>query len=80
MALHAFITNVMGMFRLYLFIISTSRQQLRPELSLNPNFYSTHINNINRLVRGDTCNVCLEERVAIFLWILGHHTKQSRTI
>ncbi|KAI8550052.1 hypothetical protein RHMOL_Rhmol06G0074300 [Rhododendron molle] len=109
MALHAFITNAMGMFRLYLFIMSTSRRpQPRPELSPNPNFYQTHVNNINRLVRGndtdcheqlrvnrhtflrlcflvrgvglgDSRNVCLEERVAIFLWVLGHHTKQRRT-
>ncbi|XP_058216755.1 protein ALP1-like [Rhododendron vialii] len=28
---------------------------------------------------GDSGNVCLEERVAIFLWILAHHTKQRRT-
>ncbi|XP_058192193.1 protein ALP1-like [Rhododendron vialii] len=28
---------------------------------------------------GDSRNVCLEERVAIFLWILAHHTKQRRT-
>ncbi|KAI8558388.1 hypothetical protein RHMOL_Rhmol04G0088100 [Rhododendron molle] len=109
MALHAFITNAMGMFRLYLFIMSTSRRpEPRPELSPNPNFYQTHVNNINRLVRGndtdchdqlrvnrhtflrlcfllrgvglgDSRNVCLEERVAIFLWVLGHHTKQRRT-
>ncbi|KAI8561258.1 hypothetical protein RHMOL_Rhmol04G0324700 [Rhododendron molle] len=109
MALHAFITNAMGMFRLYLFIMSTSRRpEPRPELFPNPNFYQTHVNNINRLVRGndtdcheqlrvnrhtflrlcflvrgvrlgDSRNVCLEERVAIFLWVLGHHTMQRRT-
>ncbi|KAI8550264.1 hypothetical protein RHMOL_Rhmol06G0091200 [Rhododendron molle] len=28
---------------------------------------------------GDPCYVCLEERVAIFLWIISHHTKQRRT-
>ncbi|GFY84290.1 hypothetical protein Acr_03g0010640 [Actinidia rufa] len=28
---------------------------------------------------GDSRFVCVEERVAIFLWILGHHTKQRRT-
>ena len=28
---------------------------------------------------GDSRSVCLEERVAIFLWILSHHTKQRRT-
>ncbi|KAI8560099.1 hypothetical protein RHMOL_Rhmol04G0229100 [Rhododendron molle] len=109
MALHAFITNAMGMFRLYLFIMSTSRRpKPRLELFPNPNFYQTHVNNINRLVKGndtdchdqlrvnrhtflrlcflvrgvglgDSHNVCLEERVAIFLWVLGHHTKQRRT-
>lgn len=109
MALHAFITNAMAIFRLYIFIMSTSFQQRpRPELSPNPNLYQTQVNNINRLVRGndidchdqlrvnrqtflrlwcllrgvglgDSRNVCLEERVAIFLWVLGHHTKQRRT-
>ncbi|KAI8555559.1 hypothetical protein RHMOL_Rhmol05G0181300 [Rhododendron molle] len=109
MALQAFITNAMGMFRLYLFIKSMSRRlEPPPELSPNPNFYQTHVNNINRLVRGndtdchdqlrvnrhtflrlcflvrgvglgDSRHVCLEERVAIFLWVLGHHTKQRRT-
>lgn len=28
---------------------------------------------------GDSRNVCLEERVAIFLYILAHHSKQRRT-
>ncbi|XP_058199469.1 protein ALP1-like [Rhododendron vialii] len=28
---------------------------------------------------GDSRYVCLEERVAIFLWIISHHTKQRRT-
>ncbi|XP_058213061.1 protein ALP1-like [Rhododendron vialii] len=107
MALQAFMNAVIGVFRLYLFITSTFRPR-RPELSPNPDFYQTHVNNINRLVRGsdadcheqlrvnrqtfmrlcclvrgvgltDSRNVCLEERVAIFLWVLGHHTKQRRT-
>ncbi|KAI8551526.1 hypothetical protein RHMOL_Rhmol06G0193800 [Rhododendron molle] len=107
MALQAFMNVVIGVCRLYLFITSTFRPR-RPELSLNPDFYQTHINNINRLVRGndvdcdeqvrvnrhtflrlcwlvrgvgltDSRNVCLEERVAIFLWVLSHHTKQKRT-
>ncbi|XP_058208117.1 protein ALP1-like [Rhododendron vialii] len=108
-ALHAFTTAAMGIFRLYLFITSTTRRpEPRPELSPNPNFYQMHVNNINRLIRGndtdchdqlrvnrhtflrlcflvrgvglgDSRNVCLEERVAIFLWVLGHHTKQRRT-
>ncbi|XP_058216881.1 uncharacterized protein LOC131327764 [Rhododendron vialii] len=109
MALHAIINAVIGVFRLYLFITSTFRRpEPRPELSPNPDFYQSHINNINRLVRGndvdcheqlrvnrhtflrlcclvrgvglrDSRNVCLEERVAIFLFILSHHTKQRRT-
>ncbi|KAI8528135.1 hypothetical protein RHMOL_Rhmol12G0127700 [Rhododendron molle] len=33
--------------------MSISHQQPRPELSPNPNFCQTHINNINRLVRGN---------------------------
>ncbi|KAI8525642.1 hypothetical protein RHMOL_Rhmol13G0246100 [Rhododendron molle] len=107
MALHAFMNAVIGVFRLYLFIMSTILHR-RPELSPNPDFYQTQVNNINRLVRGndvdchdqlrvnrhifmrlcclvrgvglrDSRNVCLEERVAIFLWVLAHHTKQRRT-
>ncbi|XP_058217357.1 uncharacterized protein LOC131328427 [Rhododendron vialii] len=107
MALQAFMNAVIGVFRLFMFITSTFRPR-RPELSPNPDFYQTHVNNINRLVRGndtdcheqlrvnrqtflrlcclvrgvgltDSRNVCLEERVAIFLWVLGHHTKQMRT-
>ncbi|KAI8543376.1 hypothetical protein RHMOL_Rhmol08G0212500 [Rhododendron molle] len=106
MALHAIINAVIGVFCLYLFITSTFRRpEPRPELSPNPEFYQSRINNINRLVRGndvdcheqlrvnrhtflrlcclvrgvglgDSRNVCLEERVAIFLFILSHHTKQ----
>ncbi|KAI8539340.1 hypothetical protein RHMOL_Rhmol09G0174700 [Rhododendron molle] len=107
MALQAFMNAVIGVFRMYLFITSTFRPR-RPELSPNPDFYQTHVNNINRLVRGndadcheqlrvnrhtflrlcclvrgvgltDSRNVCLEERVAIFLWVVSHHTKQRRT-
>ncbi|KAI8555662.1 hypothetical protein RHMOL_Rhmol05G0191000 [Rhododendron molle] len=107
MALQAFMNAVIGVFRMYLFITSMIRPR-RPELSPNPDFYQTHINNINRLVRGndtdcheqlrvnrqtffrlcclvrgvgltDSRNVCLEERVAIFVWVLSHHTKQRRT-
>ncbi|KAI8564253.1 hypothetical protein RHMOL_Rhmol03G0167500 [Rhododendron molle] len=107
MALQAFMNAVIGVFRMYLFITSMIRPR-RSELSPNPDFYQTHINNINRLVRGndtdcheqlrvnrqtffrlcclvrgvgltDSRNVCLEERVAIFLWVLSHHTKQRRT-
>ncbi|KAI8564252.1 hypothetical protein RHMOL_Rhmol03G0167500 [Rhododendron molle] len=78
MALQAFMNAVIGVFRMYLFITSMIRPR-RSELSPNPDFYQTHINNINRLVRADSRNVCLEERVAIFLWVLSHHTKQRRT-
>ncbi|KAI8573869.1 hypothetical protein RHMOL_Rhmol01G0308900 [Rhododendron molle] len=109
MALHAIMNAVIGVFRLYLFITSTfHRPEPRPELSPNPDFYQSQINNLNRLVRGnevdcheqlrvnrrtffrlcclvrgvglgDSRFVCLEERVAIFLFVLAHHTKQRRT-
>ncbi|KAI8551527.1 hypothetical protein RHMOL_Rhmol06G0193800 [Rhododendron molle] len=55
MALQAFMNVVIGVCRLYLFITSTFRPR-RPELSLNPDFYQTHINNINRLVRAMASN------------------------
>ncbi|KAI8530874.1 hypothetical protein RHMOL_Rhmol11G0093600 [Rhododendron molle] len=52
MALHAFMNVVIGVFHLYLFITLMIRHR-GLDLSLNPDFYQTHINNINRLVRGN---------------------------
>ena len=107
MAFYTYITAALGIFRLYFYVMARLRIS-RPQCVSNPNFYQSHIDRINGLVRGndqdcldqlwvnrhtflrlccllrgvglrDSRNVCLEERVAIFLWIVGHHTKQRRT-
>ncbi|KAI8546108.1 hypothetical protein RHMOL_Rhmol07G0090500 [Rhododendron molle] len=52
MALFAFLTSTLAMFRLYFFITSTKRRPC-PHLSPNPNFYQTQVDNLNRLVRGN---------------------------
>ncbi|KAI8572656.1 hypothetical protein RHMOL_Rhmol01G0216500 [Rhododendron molle] len=63
MALHAIMNAVIGVFGLYLFIMSTFRRpEPRPGL-LNPNFYQSHINNINRLVRGNDVDYHKQLRV-----------------
>ncbi|XP_057471079.1 protein ANTAGONIST OF LIKE HETEROCHROMATIN PROTEIN 1-like [Actinidia eriantha] len=106
-AFTTFIQTVIGIFRLYLFILSMSRYS-RPSFAQNPEYYQTQVNVVNRIVNGneedcheqlrvnrftflrlcllvrsvglgDSRFVCVEERVAIFLWILGHHKKQRRT-
>lgn len=52
LALKAFITAALGVFRLYFFVASTIVEP-RPQLALNPNLYQRQVDRINRLVRGN---------------------------
>ncbi|KAI8574108.1 hypothetical protein RHMOL_Rhmol01G0328800 [Rhododendron molle] len=56
-------------------IAERNRQRVRqkPHLRANPNVYQSQLDALNR-------NVTVAEKVAIFLWILAHHTKNRRTI
>ncbi|XP_058216710.1 uncharacterized protein LOC131327575 [Rhododendron vialii] len=74
MALHAIMNAVIGVFRLYLFITSTFRRpEPRPELSPNPDFYQSRINNINRLVRGNDVDCHEQLRVNRSIETISRH-------
>ncbi|GFS31885.1 hypothetical protein Acr_00g0019730 [Actinidia rufa] len=57
---------------LYMFIMDFMMVRRKPCIRVNPNVYQNQVDALNR-------EVTLVEKVAIFLWIIGHHNKNRPT-